>query len=127
MSVSGLQRLRKLQIGFQTSYSSNTAATKVLPYRGSIDIDPQLTDPDVDTGSLDPTMAPFAGAAEYTSEWEGKLAYNDALRSRVIAGQRRRLADFGDDRIRAALADLLAGGAVNGRAASAGPRDGVPS
>lgn len=78
MSVSGLQRLRKLQIGFQTSYASNTSATKVLPYRGKIDIDPQLTDPDVDTGSLDPTMAPFAGAATYTSEWDGNLAYNDA-------------------------------------------------
>jgi hypothetical protein len=78
MSVSGLQRLRKLQIGYQSSFASNTGATKVLPYRGSISIDPQLTDPGVDTGSLDPTMPPIPGAAEFTSEWEGSLAYNDA-------------------------------------------------
>lgn len=78
MSVSGLQRLRKLQIGYQASFASNTSATKVLPYRGSIEIDPQLEDPDVDVGSLDPVLAPFAGAASYTSDWEGKLAYNDA-------------------------------------------------
>lgn len=78
MSVSGLQRLRKLQIGYQASFASNTSATKVLPFRGSIVIDPQLERPDVDVGSLDPVLAPFAGAAEYTSSWEGKLAYNDA-------------------------------------------------
>lgn len=78
MSVSGLQRLRKHIIGFQASFSSNTPGTKVLPYRGAIEIDPQLTDPDVDVGSLDPILAPFAGAANYTGTWEGKLAYNDA-------------------------------------------------
>ncbi len=78
MSVSGLQRLRKLQIGYQTSFASNTSATKVLPYRGSLVIDPQLTDPDADVGSLDPILPPFAGAAEYTASFEGKLAYNDA-------------------------------------------------
>ena len=78
MSVSGLQRLRKLQIGYQAAFASNTSATKVLPYRGAIEIDPQLTDPDVDVGSLDPILPPFAGAANFTSTWTGNLAYNDA-------------------------------------------------
>lgn len=78
MSVQGLQRFRKHQIGFQTAFSSNTAATKILPYRGAINIDPQLTDPDVDVGSLDPILPPFAGAAAYTSNWTGNLAFNDA-------------------------------------------------
>jgi hypothetical protein len=78
VSVSGLQRLRKHQLGFQASFASNTFATKVLPYRGAIVIDPQLTDPDVDVGSLDPILAPFAGAANFSGTWEGKLAYNDA-------------------------------------------------
>src|SRR5690349_17817438 len=88
MSVSGLQRLRKLQIGFQSSFASNTSATKVLPYRGSLVIDPQLTDPDVDTGSLDPILPPFAGAANYTGDFEGKLAYNDSpdLWAQIIKG-----------------------------------------
>jgi glycosyltransferase involved in cell wall biosynthesis len=47
---------------------------------------------------------------ELAAELLGQLAYDETLRARVIAGQRRRLADFGDDRIRASLEALLAGG-----------------
>jgi glycosyltransferase involved in cell wall biosynthesis len=40
---------------------------------------------------------------EYAAELAGALAFDDGLRARVIAGQRRRLADFTDDRITRAL------------------------
>jgi glycosyltransferase involved in cell wall biosynthesis len=43
---------------------------------------------------------------EYAAELLGELAYNDTLRAQVMAGQRRRLADFGDDRIRKELERL---------------------
>jgi L-malate glycosyltransferase len=43
---------------------------------------------------------------EYAAELLGELAYNDDLRTKVIAGQRARLADFGDDRIRRELERL---------------------
>jgi hypothetical protein len=43
---------------------------------------------------------------EYAAELLGELAYNDTLRTQVIAGQRRRLADFGDARIRQELERL---------------------
>lgn len=43
---------------------------------------------------------------EYAAELLGELARNETLRSQVIAGQRRRLADFGDARIRAELERL---------------------
>ena len=43
---------------------------------------------------------------EYAAEMLGELTYNDALRTQVIAGQRRRLADFSDDRIRKELERL---------------------
>ena len=43
---------------------------------------------------------------EYAAELLGELAYDDTLRSQVIAGQRARLADFGDDRIRRELERL---------------------
>jgi glycosyltransferase involved in cell wall biosynthesis len=43
---------------------------------------------------------------EFAAELLGELAYNDQLRTQVIAGQRRRLADFGDDRIRTELERL---------------------
>ena len=43
---------------------------------------------------------------EYAAELLGELAFNDRLRTQVIAVQRRRLADFGDDRIRKELERL---------------------
>jgi glycosyltransferase involved in cell wall biosynthesis len=46
---------------------------------------------------------------EVAAELLGALAYDEALRARVIAGQRRRLADFGDAGIRQALEALVAG------------------
>jgi L-malate glycosyltransferase len=47
---------------------------------------------------------------EFAAELLVDLAYDQALRSHVIAGQRKRLGDFGDDRIRRQLATLLASG-----------------
>jgi glycosyltransferase involved in cell wall biosynthesis len=44
---------------------------------------------------------------EFAAELLGELAYNDDLRTRVIARQRRRLADFSDDRLRGELARIL--------------------
>ena len=44
---------------------------------------------------------------EHAAELAGALAFDDDLRSRVIAGQRRRLADFGDDRIVRQLGSIL--------------------
>jgi glycosyltransferase involved in cell wall biosynthesis len=43
---------------------------------------------------------------EYAAELLGELVYNDNLRTQVIAGQRARLADFGDARIRKELERL---------------------
>ena len=45
---------------------------------------------------------------EFAAELLGELAYNQGLRARVIAGQRRRLRDFGDDRIMRELDRVLA-------------------
>ncbi len=63
---------------------------------------------------------------ELAAELLGDLAYNDTLRAQVIAGQRRRLADFGDDRIRQALAGLLHGQTA-GPPGPAAHRQGVTS
>jgi glycosyltransferase involved in cell wall biosynthesis len=45
---------------------------------------------------------------EHAAELLGALAFDDDLRSQVIAGQRRRLADFDDARIERALASVIA-------------------
>jgi L-malate glycosyltransferase len=44
---------------------------------------------------------------EFAAELLGQLAFDDDLRSTVIAGQRRRLADFGDARVRRELTSVL--------------------
>jgi hypothetical protein len=63
------------------------AATRVLPYRGPIVINPNRTQPDVDDGSLDPIMLPFLGAKEITGSWDGKLAYDDLPYTLAAAGK----------------------------------------
>jgi glycosyltransferase involved in cell wall biosynthesis len=62
---------------------------------------------------------------EFAAELLGELAYNEGLRASVIAGQQRRLADFGDDRVREALSRLVAGTLT--RAPEPSGRDGVTS
>jgi glycosyltransferase involved in cell wall biosynthesis len=44
---------------------------------------------------------------EHAAELLGVLAFDDDVRARVIAGQRKRLADFGDDRVTRDLAGLV--------------------
>lgn len=77
MPLQGFIRFRKHQVGKETTFSSNTPATRRLPYRGSITVEPNRTTPDVDTGSLDPVLAAFFGATDVTGPWEGKLAFDD--------------------------------------------------
>ncbi len=76
--IAGFTRFRKHMLGKQSSFSSNTPATRILPFRGPIEVDPARTDPDVDVGSLDPILAPFNGPKEVSSSWEGNLAFDDA-------------------------------------------------
>src|SRR6266550_102815 len=45
---------------------------------------------------------------EYAAELLGALAFDDDLRASVIAGQRRRLADFSDDQIERELTSIVA-------------------
>lgn len=50
----------------------------------------------------------FPKDMEYAAELLGMLTFDDELRAKVIAGQRRRLADFTDERIEHALGQLVA-------------------
>jgi len=78
MPIAGFIRFRKHQVGVsQSSISSNVAATRILPYRGPIDVNPNRTQPDVDTGSLDPILLPFMGQTDVSCTWTGKQAFND--------------------------------------------------
>lgn len=77
MPLAGFTRFRRHLVGKQSSFSSNTSATRQLPYRGAIVVDPAREDPDVDVGSLDPVLAPFNGPLSVTGTWEGKGAFDD--------------------------------------------------
>ncbi len=50
----------------------------------------------------------FEKDMEYAAELLGALAFDDSLRAKVIAGQRRRLADFNEERLQAALQAMIA-------------------
>ena len=78
MPIAGFTRFRRHLVGKQSSFSSNVAATRQLPYRGALVLDPARTEPDVDVGSLDPILAPYNGASQYTGTWEGPEAFDDA-------------------------------------------------
>lgn len=45
---------------------------------------------------------------EWAAEWLGALVYDEPLREQILAGQRRRVADFGRDRFEPRLQSLLA-------------------
>lgn len=77
MPIQGFTRLRYHQVGLQSAILTPVSATRVLPYRGAIVVNPARTYPDVDTGSLDPNLSPFAGARSITGTWTGKVAFND--------------------------------------------------
>ena len=77
MPIQGFTRFRKFQIGATTSIGSNVPATRILPWRAPIDVEPARELPDVDMGSLDPILASFNGPQEVTASAEGKAAYND--------------------------------------------------
>jgi hypothetical protein len=79
MPIQGLTRFRQHQWGKQSSFASNTVATRRMPWRGAIEVDPARTDPDVDVGSLDPILAPFLGPQTVTASLDiTALSYNDA-------------------------------------------------
>jgi len=76
MPIGGFTRQRKHLVGKQTSYGSNTAATRQLPYRGPIVVQPTRTLPDVDMGSFDPILPSFNGPKEVSANWTGKADYD---------------------------------------------------
>ena len=82
----GFTRFRRLQVAKQSVIGTVVPATRVLPYRGLIVVNPNRTDPDVDVGSLDPIIAPYATALDTTiGGATGPQTFND-LSVRLSAG-----------------------------------------
>ena len=77
MAIQGFTRLRKSQIGKQTVIGTAVAATRRLPWRGIVSYNPNRTDPDVDTGTLDPAITPYPMAPETSWAPAAPLTYDD--------------------------------------------------
>ena len=77
MAIQGQTRFRAHQWGKQSVLGTAVAATRVMPYRGPIEINPNRELPDVDVGSLDPVLSALDGAKEVTASLEGPTAFND--------------------------------------------------
>ena len=77
MPIAGFIRFRKHQVGVTSSITSNVAATRILPWRGPIVVEPNRETPDVDTGSLDPMLASYLGPLDVSSTWAGKTAFDE--------------------------------------------------
>lgn len=83
--IPGAVRLRSNQFGVQTVLNTAVAATRRVPWRGGIVVNPNWTDPDADFGSLDPIPVPTRGLLVITSTKTGSIYYND-LPLRLGAG-----------------------------------------
>jgi len=83
--VAGLVRLRFNQVAKQTVIGTAVTTTRRVPWRGPIVYNPNRTNPDVDTGSLDPVIAPYSTGPEVTWNPTGPLTFND-LPIRLSAG-----------------------------------------
>lgn len=81
MSIQGFVRSRKRQWGYQGSNSSlidtAVAASRIYPYRGVPDVNPNWTFEDIDDGTLVGVQAPSQRRWDITSPPAGPLAYDD--------------------------------------------------
>ena len=77
--IAGTIRNRAFQLGLETTYKTAVAATRRLPWTAVPTVDPHLTFPTADTGTLDQAIAPYATATDYLMALgASQLASNDA-------------------------------------------------
>lgn len=78
MAIQGFIRNRKHQFARQLAFGSVVPATRAYGCKGTPSVDLKWTDPDVDTGSLDPVVDPTRDAPDLSfSESLPSLHYND--------------------------------------------------
>lgn len=77
-ALPGNIEFRAFQLGLQTTFGTPVAATRRMPWRFAPTVDPHWTTPDVDTGTLDPAIAPYRMAIDVTGQATGPLAADDA-------------------------------------------------
>jgi hypothetical protein len=77
MAIIGFTRFRKWQFGKQSAFGTAVAASRRLPFRGTLEINPNWTDQeDVDVGSIDPVLPAYRVGADITAAVTAPLDYN---------------------------------------------------
>jgi hypothetical protein len=79
MPVAGQVRLRAHQFGRQAAVGTPVAAHRRYPFSGTPDVDLQWTDPEGDSGSLDPVPPPTRGAGTFTAGLTASTVYYNDL------------------------------------------------
>lgn len=77
-AVAGAVRQRFLQLGIQSVLGTAVTPTRRVPWRGIPVYNPNVTDPDVDVGSLDPVLLPYAMAVDTDLTTTGPLDFDNA-------------------------------------------------
>lgn len=75
--VPGVTRLRAFQLGIETTFKTQVAATRKVPFSFAPTVNPNWTFPTADTGTLDNAIAPYRTALDVTGTATGQLDSND--------------------------------------------------
>ena len=75
--VAGVVRLRALQLGLESTFNTQIAATRRYPWSFTPTINPNWTKTTADTGTLDLAIAPSARQLDITGTSTGELYSND--------------------------------------------------
>lgn len=76
-ALPGHVRFRAYQMGPETTINTPVPATRRYPGRFTPAINPNWTDPDIDTGTLGRAVPPYRLAPSYKGQYVGPLAYDD--------------------------------------------------
>ena len=71
--IAGVTRLRALQFGKESTFKTQVAATRRMPWSANPNVDPHWTFPTADTGTLDQASAPYRTAEDITIQTIGQL------------------------------------------------------
>lgn len=83
--VAGTTRLREFQLGLETTFGTQVAATRQYPFSFTPTVNNNITKTTSDTGTLDLAQAPYAKALDITGTSTGELYSND-LPTLISAG-----------------------------------------
>jgi hypothetical protein len=86
--IPGVTRLRRLQLGLENTFKTQVPATRRMPWSFAPTINPNLTFPTADTGTLSQAIAPYRTGLDLTGVATGQLFGNDIpyLMSMLVKG-----------------------------------------